>query len=419
MHSLFLIVAIFSLITAVTVVTQVRNIGWLVWLWFVSGWITGELAIWLIGLQGAFVALWVIFIGTQSIGFSWAMVAFLITWAFLSLSLRDSFDAGYLFGRALQIALGPHFFEEIPKQRRLKLTQSIRSQEWLSPFRFRRPGVQYIRNLSHSDYGTRGKLDVYLPVRGGLNRPVLLQVHGGAWMMGHKSEQAQPLLHRMVELGWVAVSINYRLAPRDPYPAQIIDVKKAITWVKSNIANYGGDPDFIVITGGSAGGHLSLLAGLTPNHPDWQPGFEEADTSLQGVLSLYPVVDFTNRYGIRRQDKMDAFIAHRIMQKTSQESPDLFEDGSPLSWIHRPGTANVTPPCFVVQGTHDSLVWVEEVRQFVAEFTPIAKSPVVYAELDRAQHAFDIFHSPRTSHFLNAAAIWLEWVKARHQAEGR
>ena len=113
---------------------------------------------------------------------------------------------------------------------------------------------------------------------------------------------------------------------------------------------------------------------------------------------------------------MDAFIAHRIMQKTSQESPDLFEDGSPLSWIHRPGTANVTPPCFVVQGTHDSLVWVEEVRQFVAEFTPIAKNPVVYAELDRAQHAFDIFHSPRTSHFLNAAAIWLEWVRARHQA---
>ena len=60
-------------------------------------------------------------------------------------------------------------------------------------------------------------------------------------MMGHKSHQGQPLLHRMVELGWVGVSINYRLAPRDAYPAQIIDVKKAIAWVKTHIEEYGGD----------------------------------------------------------------------------------------------------------------------------------------------------------------------------------
>lgn len=111
-----------------------------------------------------------------------------------------------------------------------------------------------MRNLSYSTTGKRGLLDVYLPATKSERRPVLLQVHGGAWMMGHKSEQAQPLLHRMVEMGWVAVSINYRLAPKNAYPAQIIDVKKAISWVKANIKEYGGDPDFVVITGGSAGG---------------------------------------------------------------------------------------------------------------------------------------------------------------------
>jgi acetyl esterase/lipase len=92
----------------------------------------------------------------------------------------------------------------------------------------------------------------------------------------------------------------------------------------------------------------------------------------------------------------------------------VFEDGSPTSWIHREGVAESAPPFCIVQGTHDSLVWVEEVRRFVAELAPLTSVPLVYAELPRAQHAFEIFHSPRTSHFLNAASIWLEWVRAQH-----
>ena len=147
----------------------------------------------------------------------------------------------------------------------------------------------------------------------------------------------------MVEMGWVGVSINYRLAPRDAYPAQIIDVKKAIAWVKQHIDEYGGDPDFIVVTGGSAGGHLSLLAGLTPGHSDWQEGFE-GSIRQSGVLAMYPVVDLTNRHGIRQQDRMDGFITRRIIQQTREAAPHVFEDGSPLSWIQRDGVAKAAPP---------------------------------------------------------------------------
>ena len=414
MDHLFVVVACLSLFFAVSAVLQVRRIGWAVWLWFLCGWLTGELAIWCIGLQATFVALWVVLIGTDSPGFAWGLSAFLGTWGLLAWVLRDGFDAGVAFSRALRVALGPHFLTDIPEARRARLEHQIFSREWLWPFRFRRPGVRYVRNLSYSTTGKRGRLDVYLPVTKSERRPVLLQVHGGAWMMGHKSEQAQPLLHRMVEMGWVGVSINYRLAPKNAYPAQIIDVKKAIAWVKANIAEYGGDPDFVVITGGSAGGHLSLLAGLSPGHADWQAGFEGADTAVQGVLALYPVVDFTNRHGIRQQDRMDGFISRRIIQQTREAAPTVFEDGSPISWIHRTGVAKGAPPFCIVQGTHDSLVWVEEVRRFVAEFSPLTTTPLVYAELPRAQHAFEIFHSPRTSHYLNAAASWLEWVRAQH-----
>ena len=259
MELLFVIVACVSLLCAVTAVLQVRQIGWAVWLWFFSGWVTGELAVWLVGSQMIFVALCVLWIGTGASGFAFGLSCFLAAWGLLAWALRDGFDAGSAFHRALRVALGADFLNQIPETRRAKLTEQIHSQEWLWPFRFRRPGVRYVRNLSYSTAGKRGLLDIYTPVTQGARRPVLLHVHGGAWMMGHKSHQGQPLLHRMVELGWVGVSINYRLAPRDAYPAQIIDVKKAIAWVKTHIEEYGGDPDFVIVTGGSAGGHLSLL----------------------------------------------------------------------------------------------------------------------------------------------------------------
>jgi len=413
MDYLFVFVAALSALGAVMAVLQVRSIGWAVWIWFGVGMVNGELAVSLIGAQLVFIALWIATLGVDTVGFALGLSLFMGAWLLLGIALRDGFDAGAAFSRALTMALGRDYLAAIPSSRREKLQHYIHSREWLWPFRFRRPGVRYVRNIAYTTAGKRGLLDIYLPVKQDTRRPVLLQVHGGAWMMGHKSEQAQPLLHRMVEMGWVGVSINYRLAPRDAYPAQIIDVKKAIAWVKQNIAEHGGDPSFIVVTGGSAGGHLSLLAGLTPGHADWQQGFEGVDTAVQGVLAMYPVVDLTNRHGIRQQDRMDNFITRHIVQQTRDAVPHIFEDGSPFTWIHREGVAAAAPPFCIVQGTHDSLVWVEEVRRFVAELNPLTRHPLVYAELPGAQHAFEILHSPRTSHFLNAAAVWLEWVRAR------
>ena len=89
-------------------------------------------------------------------------------------------------------------------------------------------------------------------------------------------------MQQLAAQGWVCVAINYRLAPRDPFPAQIIDVKRALAWIREHIADHGGDPDYVAITGGSAGGHLAALAALTANDPAYQPGFEDADTTRPG-----------------------------------------------------------------------------------------------------------------------------------------
>ena len=111
-------------------------------------------------------------------------------------------------------------------------------------------------------------------------RPYL---HNTAWIMGEKQHQGQPLMHHLAEQGWVCFASNYRLSPRASFPDQIVDVKRALAWVRGNAETYGGDPDFICITGGSAGGHLCALAALSANDPSYQPGFEQQDTSLAAI----------------------------------------------------------------------------------------------------------------------------------------
>jgi len=228
--------------------------------------------------------------------------------------------------------------------------------------------------------------------------------------MGHKAEQAQPLLNHMTSLGWVCVSINYRLSPRATFPDHIVDVKRSIAWVRENIASYTGDPEFIAITGGSAGGHLASLAALSAGATNWQPGFEEADTSIQAAMTLYGCYDLRDRFGIRRRNRIDRPVGKALMKVSKESEPELWDRASPVSWV-----SENAPSFFVIQGTHDTLIWVEEARRFVAELSSVSQQSVVYAELEGAQHAFDIVHSPRTSHYLNAASWWLEWAYADWQ----
>ena len=152
-------------------------------------------------------------------------------------------------------------------------------------------------DLPYGPHGRANHLDVWhrddLPRDG--RAPVLLQMPGGAWVTGNKQGQAYPLMSHLAERGWVCVAINYRLGPRNAWPAQIVDVKRAIAWVKDHIADYGGDPSFVAVTGGSAGGHLFSLAALTPNDPAFQPGFEDVDTTVPAAVPFYGVYDWTDR----------------------------------------------------------------------------------------------------------------------------
>jgi acetyl esterase/lipase len=266
-------------------------------------------------------------------------------------------------------------------------------------------------DISYGEYGSRNYLDIWRRPdldRGG-RAPVLLQVPGGAWMVGSKRQQAYPLMSHLAELGWVCVAINYRLSPRSTWPDQIVDVKRALAWTKEHIAEYGGDPDWVAITGGSAGGHLSSLAALTANDPQFQPGFEDADTSVRAAVPFYGLYDFTRTDAIH--PLMAPTLGKYVFKLRRAELREAFRVASPITYV-----SAEAPPFFVLHGRNDSLIPVEQGRAFSARLRELSRQPVVYAELPFAQHAFDIFGSARATHAALAVEQFLAEIYSKRQA---
>ncbi|EUA38664.1 alpha/beta hydrolase fold family protein [Mycobacterium avium subsp. avium 2285 (R)] len=261
-------------------------------------------------------------------------------------------------------------------------------------------------NISYGEFGSANHLDIWrrpdLDLTG--RAPVLFQIPGGAWTTGNKRGQAHPLMSHLAELGWICVAINYRHSPRNTWPDHIVDVKRALAWVKQHIAGYGGDPDFIAITGGSAGGHLSSLAALTPNDPKYQPGFEDADTRVQAAVPFYGIYDFT-RFDDSLHPMMPGLLIKSIIKQRPSTHLETFAAASPITHVNPDA-----PPFFVLHGRNDSLAYVEQARAFVERLRQVSTQPVVYAELPFTQHAFDIFGSVRAAHTAVAVEQFLAEV---------
>jgi acetyl esterase/lipase len=190
-----------------------------------------------------------------------------------------------------------------------------------------------------------------------------------------------------------------------------VDVKLAIRWIRERIAEYGGDPAFIAITGGSAGGHLSSLAALTANDPEYQSGFEAVDTSVRACVPFYGVYDWANRFGLPGHASIEKFLARVVMKKGLADDPKAYEKASPSCRVHPDA-----PPFFVIHGSHDSLADVEEARRFVALLRETSKAPTAYAEIPGAQHAFEVFHSVRTRHVVRGVDRFLTHVHGAYRS---
>jgi acetyl esterase/lipase len=335
-----------------------------------------------------------------------ALVLTAISWGLLVLIQRRDVASKRYFEEPLREALGEDY-ETIAAQ-----SQPARRRRMIGVFPNELVRRRYVEKADTVQYGPHPKVnfaDIWrrsdLPRDG--KAPVLLQVPGGAWAIGMRRPQAYPLLSHLAERGWVCVSIDYRVSPKHTWPDHIVDVKRALAWVKENIADYGGDPDFVAITGGSAGGHLCALAALTPDDPQYQPGFEDADTSVAAAVPIYGRYDWVSSKGNGRKEFI-AFLQKFVVKKRIAEHKQIYVDASPIMRL-RPDA----PPFFILHGEDDSIIPVEEGREFAAAMKDTSTSVVAYAEIPHAQHAFDFYYgSPRGHYTAEAVETFLSWVHA-------
>jgi acetyl esterase/lipase len=374
---------------------------------FTCGWIAGELAFQNIVWQAVATALFIWF-GALSNWAGWLGLAVaLVDWVgLIGLGIAGR-RAARVTAAALTEVRSAAF--PVPTEptaptwgRWWRVTRAI-------PFGSR--AVRVTRNIDYWGDGIRRhRLDVYRSRLASPGKaPVMVYIHGGAWMIGEKREQGKPMMYELVARGWVCVAINYRLSPKATWPDHIIDAKRAVAWVKEHIDDYGGDPSFVAVSGGSAGGHLCALLALSPGDPTFQPGFEKADTTVQACVPFYGVMDLTSSPdgaaifgpGLRKM------LEKSVMKCKESEHPALFRDASPTYRVRAEA-----PPFFVLQGVNDTLVPVESARVFVERLRSVSRQPVAYAELPLAQHAFDVLASLRCQATTSAVADFLVAARA-------
>jgi acetyl esterase/lipase len=148
------------------------------------------------------------------------------------------------------------------------------------------------------------------------------------------------------------------------------------------------------------------LAALTANDPSYQPGFEDADTTVQGCVPYYGVYDIAMETGTRAAKVRHRTLMTRLVMKTTDE--EAFRSASPIARVHADA-----PPFLVIHGRNDTLVPVQEARLLVERLREVSPGPVLYLELPGTQHAFDVFPSVRSDAVVRAVARFLEALRAR------
>ena len=272
-----------------------------------------------------------------------------------------------------------------------------------APFTRVRRDVEVTRDIEF--YRADGKsvhLDVYRPLVGGEKRPALVYLHGGGWILGTKNDQGLPLCNHLATLGWVCVNANYRLSPGATWPEQLVDAKAAVAWLRDHADEYGVDRDFVAIAGGSAGGHIAAMTALTPGDKSLQPGFEDEDTSLQSVITFYGVYDIANKHGTHNDEFLTKFLGPLVIKAFPDEEPEKFLAASPLENVSK-----VEMPWLILQGDSDTLTPVNGAREFANALRDASQHTVIYGELPKAQHAFDIYYSPRAIAAVELASRFL------------
>jgi acetyl esterase/lipase len=215
----------------------------------------------------------------------------------------------------------------------------------------------------------------------------MVYLHGSAWTVLDKDCATRPLFNHLAAQGHVIMDVAYRLFPETDIPGMVGDARRAVVWLKAHAAEYGVDPNRVVLSGASAGGHIAALAAYTVGDPELTPPeVRDADTSVSGVLGWYTPVDLAACYEhyeiaalaemmpeppdwnapvspmlrrlfgsdaerLRLQSASGSGRLDWIIGGTPEQVPERFNQLSPLFRVH----ANC-PPTLLMQGRDDIIV---------------------------------------------------------------
>ncbi len=196
------------------------------------------------------------------------------------------------------------------------------------------------------------KLNVYWDPRITEKQPLVVFVHGGGWRRGTKDRPREAI--RLLNHGYTVASISYRLSGVAKFPAQIIDCKAAIRWLRANADQFNYDPGRIGVWGASAGGHLVAMLGTSGNHTDWDVGENlEYSSKVQAVVNWFGPTDFMRMNDI--PGKIDHFAADSpeslLIGGPIQEHPEKVKAANPITYID-----DEVPPMLIMHGEDDDLV---------------------------------------------------------------
>ncbi len=214
-----------------------------------------------------------------------------------------------------------------------------------------------IRDVPYvADGGPRQCLDLYLPETEG-PFPVLVYIHGGAWLFGSKSDRV-PL--DSLRDGYALACLNYRFSSEAVFPAQLEDCKAAVRWLRAHSTEFDLDPKRFAAYGQSAGGHLAALLGTTGQTKAFDVGEHlEYSSEVQVVIDFYGPVDFLQMDAHRFADGMvhndPSSPESRLIGGLINENLDKVQSANPISYL-----THQASPFLIIHGDQDRLVPIHQ-----------------------------------------------------------
>jgi len=237
------------------------------------------------------------------------------------------------------------------------------------------------RDLVYGKGGTEElKLDLAMPKEGAGPFPAIVFLHGEGWRAGNRRQMSH-FIEGVARMGWVGVTVEYRLVPAARFPAQVEDCKAAVRWLRANAGKYRIRPDRIGVVGFSAGGHLASMLGVTGEKDglEGEGGSTGQSSRVQAVVSFFGPEDFSTRDWPR---DLEREVIVQFLGGSFAERPDVYRRASPVSYV-----TGDAPPFLLFHGRNDELVPVDQSIR-LAEKLKSAGVPVRLVVLEGEKHGF-------------------------------